>query len=98
MAEYNIQQLQDKLLAYYAQGCLDNQEVYQMLGFAEWGDYHAVYNDIWTPEFRYRLYLLGNPYSTLEQAFVRGIKVGWMDGFDSGYDAALEDLGKGIAI
>lgn len=93
----NIPQLQDKLLAWYAQGRTED-ETYQFLGFAEWDDYHAVYKDIWTPEFRYRLYILHNPYATLEQAFVRGVQVGWMDGFDSGYDAALEDLNNGISI
>jgi hypothetical protein len=98
MVEYNIQQLQDKLLAYHAQGCPTEQEVYQMLGFAEWDDYHAVYNDIWTPEFRYRLYMLGNPHSTLEQAFLAGVRIGWMDGFDEGYNAALEDLDEGVAV
>lgn len=98
MADYNIAQLQDRLLAYYSQGAVAEQEVYALLGFAEWSDYHAVYNDIWTPEFRYRLYMLGNPHSTLEQAFLAGIRIGWMDGFDSGYNAALEDLDNGIAV
>lgn len=94
----NIQQLQDKLLAWYAQGCPDEQEVYVLLGFADWSDYHAVYNQIWTPEFRYRLYILHNPDSTMEQAFIRGVQIGWMDGFDSGYDGALEDLDNGVAV
>lgn len=93
----NIQQIQDKLLAWYAQNRGD-EEVYTLLGFAEWSDYHAVYDDIWTPEFRYQLYILHNPYSTMEQAFVRGLQVGWMDGFDDGYNSALEDLNNGIAV
>jgi hypothetical protein len=93
----DIVKLQDKLLAWYAQGHTD-EETYQFLGFAEWSDYHAVYNDVWTPEFRYRLYLLHNPCSTMEQAFVRGIQVGWMDGFDVGYDSALEDLDGGVSV
>ena len=94
----NILQIQDKLLAYYAQGAVDEREVYQILGFAEWSDYHAVYDQIWTPEFRYRLYIVNNPHSTMEQAFLRGVQVGWMDGFDSGYNEALEDLADGTAV
>lgn len=94
----NIQQIQEELLAYYAKGCPDTQEVYDLLGFAEWDAYHAVYKQIWTREFRYRLYMLGNPQSTLEQAFLAGIRVGWFDGFDEGYDTALEDLNNGIAV
>lgn len=94
----NIQQLQDKLIAYHAQGAVDEREVYQILGFAEWDEYAVVYDQIWTPEFRYRLYILHNPHSTLEQAFLRGVQVGWMDGFDSGYDSALEDLNNGVAV
>ena len=98
MDGYNIAQLQDKLLAYYAQGCPDEQELYHMLGFAEWDDYHAVYKDIWTSEFRYRLYIVSNPHTTMEQAFLKGVQVGWMDGFDEGYNAALEDLDNGVAV
>ena len=98
MDGYNIQQLQDKLLAYYAQNCPDEREMYVVLGFANWDDYHAVYNDIWTPEFRYRLYMLKNPYSTVEQAFLAGWQVGWLNAFDSGYDSALEDIENGIAV
>ena len=94
----NIQQLQDKLLAYHAQGAVDEREVYQILGFAEWDEYAVVYDQIWTPEFRYRLYILNNPHSTMEQAFLRGVQVGWMDGFDSGYNEALEDLADGTAV
>lgn len=95
----NILQIQDKLLAYYAQGGVEQSaEIYALLGFAEWSDYHAVYNDIWTPEFRYRLYILHNPHSTLEQAFLRGVQVGWMDGFDNGYDEALGDMHNGVAV
>lgn len=94
----NIQQLQDKLLAYYAQDQLDDREVYQILGFANWDDYHALFDQIWTPEFRYRLYILHNPDTTMEQAFIRGVQIGWMDGFDSGYDSALEDLDNGVAV
>ena len=88
----NIQQIQDRLLAIYAQGT--EGELYQLL----FEDYHAVYNEIWTPEFRYRMYILDNPHSTMEQAFLRGVRVGWMDGFDSGYDEALGDMHNGVAV
>ncbi len=92
----NIAQIQDKLLAIYAQGT--EGELYQLLGFPTFNAYMKSFKDIWTPEFRYRLYMLHNPHSTLEQAFVRGVQVGWMDGFDDGYNAALEDLENGIVV
>lgn len=94
----NITQLQDKLLAYYAQDIVDEKEVYQILGFTEWDEYAVLYDQIWTSEFRYRLYVLKNPHSTLEQAFLAGWKSGWIGGFDSGYNSALEDLGSGVTV
>ncbi len=93
----NIPQIQDKILTYSAQGSTD-EEIYKILGFAEWDDYQTAYKDIWTPEFRYRLYILHNPHSTMEQAFLRGVQLGWYDGFDDGYNAALEDLENGTSV
>jgi len=93
-----IQQIQDKLLAYYAQPISGQDKVYEVLGFAEWSDYHNIYEEIWTPQFKSRIYILQNPYSTLEQAFVHGVQVGWLDGFDSGYNNALEDMNNGIIV
>ena len=93
----NIRQIQDKLLAYHAQST-SKQEVYEVLGFKQWSDYHAIYEQIWTPQFRYRIYMLGNPDSTLEQAFCRAFLIGWKDGFDDGYNAALEDMQKGTHV
>ena len=94
----NIQQLQDKLLAYYAQNCLGEREIYDVLGFAKWDDYHAVYDQIWTPQFRYRLYILHNPHSTIEQTFLKAWGSGCLEGFDLGYNAALDDIQNGIAL
>lgn len=94
----NVQQIQDRLLAYYAQSASGQEEVYKILGFAEWSDYHAMYEEIWTPQFRYRIYMLQNSHSTLEQAFCSGFQGGWINGHDDGYNAALEDMQNGIAV
>ena len=93
----DIQEIQDKLFNYYKHQekhyDLDEDTIIS-LGI-DWSIFYNKYNEIFTPVFFFKLCMLKNPNSTLEEAFIAGFNKGFGEGgfkgFFDGYSEGLND-------